>query len=99
MQFQKKYNLRRKEALIELQQMNHVRKSSMETPSTSQPRPNNTNKDVMEKVNSKEESPKKTLEAIREAGGKEVKKVYPPFNFQHEMAKIKIFVPFNELIR
>jgi hypothetical protein len=31
--------------------------------------------------------------------GKEVEKVCPPFNFEHEMAKIKISVPFNELIR
>jgi hypothetical protein len=32
-------------------------------------------------------------------GGKEVEKVCPPFNFDYEMAKIKIFVPFNELIK
>jgi hypothetical protein len=31
--------------------------------------------------------------------GKDVEKVCPPFNFEHEMEKIKIFVPFNELIR
>jgi hypothetical protein len=30
---------------------------------------------------------------------KEVKKVCPLFNFEHEMDKIKIFVPFNKLIR
>jgi hypothetical protein len=37
--------------------------------------------------------------ARREVGGKEVEKVYPPFKFEHEMDKIKIFIPFNELIR
>jgi hypothetical protein len=54
---------------------------------------------VIEKAKSKEEVPKKSLETGREANGKEVEKTYPPFNFEHEMAKIKIFVSFNELIR
>ena len=53
----------------------------------------------MEKEKLKEEVPKKTLEARREAGGKEVEKVCPPFNFEHEMAKIKIFISFNKVIR
>jgi hypothetical protein len=57
------------------------------------------NKDEMKKENSKEEALKKTLEESREVGGKEVEKVCPPFNFEHEMDKIKIFVPFNKLIR
>jgi hypothetical protein len=56
-------------------------------------------KDAMEKEKLKEEASKKTPEASREAGRKEVKKVCPPFNFEHEMDKIKISVPFNELIR
>jgi hypothetical protein len=50
-------------------------------------------------MNSKEEALRKALETSREAHRKEVEKVYPPFNFEHEMAKIKISVPFNELIR
>jgi hypothetical protein len=53
----------------------------------------------MEKAKSKEEGPKKTLDASRKASGKEVDKVCPPFNFEHERAKIKIYVLFNELIR
>jgi hypothetical protein len=56
-------------------------------------------KDATEKSKSKEEVPKKSLETGREASGKEVEKTCSPFNFEHEMAKIKIFVPFNELIR
>jgi hypothetical protein len=52
-----------------------------------------------EKAKSKEEVPKKSPETGRETSGKEVEKTCPPFNFEHEMAKIKIFVPFNELIR
>jgi hypothetical protein len=99
MQFQKKYNLRSKEASTEPQQTNPIRKPLVDTPSTSRPRPDNMTKDAMEKAKSKEEAPKKTLEASREAGGKEVEKVCPPFNFEHEMDKIKISVPFNELIR
>jgi hypothetical protein len=39
------------------------------------------------------------LESSREASGKEVEKACPPFNFEHEMSKIKIYVPFNKLIR
>jgi hypothetical protein len=39
------------------------------------------------------------LEIGREASGNEVEKTCPLFNFEHEMAKIKIFVPFNEIIR
>jgi hypothetical protein len=30
---------------------------------------------------------------------KEVEKSSPPFNFEREMDKIKIFVPFNEIIK
>jgi hypothetical protein len=30
---------------------------------------------------------------------KEVEKIQSPFNFENEMEKIKIFVPFNELIK
>jgi hypothetical protein len=99
MQFQKKYNLRSKDAPAKPQQMNPIRKLLEDTPSTSRPRPDSTTKDMMEKDNSKEEAPKKTLEAHREAGGKEVEKFCLPFNFEQEMAKIKIFVLFNEIIR
>jgi hypothetical protein len=56
-------------------------------------------KDVTEKSKSKADIPKKAPETGREASGKEVEKTCPPFNFEHEMAKIKIFVSFNELIR
>jgi hypothetical protein len=79
MQFQKKYNLGRKEASIEPQQTNPIRKPPVDSMT----------KDVMEKPKSKEEALKKTLETSREAGGKEVEKVCPPFNFEHEMDKLK----------
>jgi hypothetical protein len=70
-----------------------------DTPSTRQPRPKIGAKDAMNKTNSKEEVPKKTPEASQEVGGNEVEKCFPPFNFEHEMDKIKIFVSFNELIK
>jgi hypothetical protein len=54
---------------------------------------------VAEKAKSKEEAPKKAPKASREAGGKEVENACPPFNFEHEVDKITIFVPFNELVR
>jgi hypothetical protein len=68
-------------------------------PSTSQPRPDNVAKDATEKAKLKQEFPQKSLEIGRETSGKEVEKICSPFNFEHEMAKIKISVPFNELIR
>jgi hypothetical protein len=71
----------------------------MDTPSTSQPRLYSVTKDAMEKAKSKEEVSKKAPETGGEASGKEVEKTYPPFNFEDEMEKIKIFVPFNQLIR
>jgi hypothetical protein len=52
----------------------------------------------MEKGKSKEEPPKKTPEARKETTIKEVEKTLSPFNFESEMAKIKIYVPFNEII-
>jgi hypothetical protein len=51
------------------------------------------------KEKSKEESLKKAPEVSKETSIKEVDKAPPPFNFENEMAKIKIFVPFNELIK
>jgi hypothetical protein len=54
---------------------------------------------VSEKGNSKEEVPRKAPKTCRETGVKEVEKVSPTFNFENEMAKIKISFPFNELIK
>jgi hypothetical protein len=99
MQFQKQYNLRSKKAPTEPQQTNPIRKPPTDTPSTSCPKPDNPTKDVAEKAKSKEEAPKKAPETSQETHGKEVEKVSPPFNFENEMAKIKISVPFNELIK
>jgi hypothetical protein len=53
----------------------------------------------MQKVKSKEEPPKKIPEARKETVIKEVEKASSAFNFESEMAKIKIFVSFNELIK
>jgi hypothetical protein len=99
MQFQKKYNLWSKDTPVESQQTNPIRKPLVETPSKSRPRLDNVTKEAMEKAKSKEDAPKKAQETGREASEKEVEKVCSPFNFEHEMAKIKIFVLFNEIIR
>ena len=53
----------------------------------------------MEKGKSKEEPLKKAPQARKEMVIKEVEKAQTPFNFESEMDKIKIFVPFNELIK
>jgi hypothetical protein len=52
----------------------------------------------VEKVKKKEETQKKTFEARKETITKEVDKTSSSFNFESEMAKIKISVPFNEYI-
>jgi hypothetical protein len=54
---------------------------------------------VQEKGKQQEEPPKKVPEMQRNVIIKEVEKIQSPFNFENEMAKIKIYVPFNELIK
>jgi hypothetical protein len=71
----------------------------VDAPSTSRPKKDNLTKDVTEKGNSKEEVPKKASKTRRETCIKEVEKVSLPFNFENEMAKIKISIPFNKLIK
>ena len=55
-------------------------------------------KDTVEKGKQKEEPQKKIL-TRREMVTKEVEKSPSSFDFKSEMARIKILVPFNELIR
>jgi hypothetical protein len=43
--------------------------------------------------------PRDVLELRREAIIKEVEKYQPSFSFENEMEKIKIYLPFNEMIR
>jgi hypothetical protein len=99
MQFQKKYNLRSKDVPAKLKQTDSVKKPTIDTPSTSRPRPDNAAQGAAEKAKSKEEVPKTAPKIGRETSEKEVEKTCSPFNFEHEMAKIKIYIPFNELIR
>jgi hypothetical protein len=76
-----------------------VKGPTVDAPSMIQLRLDNTTKDATEKTNSNQEIPKKSPKTGREMSGKEVEKACPPFNFEHEMEKIKISVPLNELIR
>jgi hypothetical protein len=104
MQFQKKYNLRSKKASSRKSHKgasteNPIRKPPADTPSTSRLKQDNLTKDATEKEKSKEEVPRKAPETSWETCIKEVEKVSPPFNFENEMAKIKISIPFNELIK
>jgi hypothetical protein len=78
---------------------NPTREPQVNTPSSSQPKKDSSAKDALEKGKQKEEPPKKVPETKRDAVIKEVEKTQSPFNFESEMEKIKIFVPFNELIR
>jgi hypothetical protein len=54
MQFQKKYNLKRKDAPVEPHQTNPIRKNPVDTPSTSRQKLDNPSKDAAEKTKSKE---------------------------------------------
>jgi hypothetical protein len=56
-------------------------------------------KDVVEKGKQKEESHKKVPETRKEIVTKELGKNSSSFNFESEMDKIKISIPFNELIK
>jgi hypothetical protein len=60
---------------------------------------NSVAKGIVDKGKQKEEPHKKILEARKETVTKEVEKTSSSFNFESEMAKIKIFVPFNKLIK
>ena len=99
MQFQKQYNLRNKKVLANPPKGNPTKESQNKTPSSSQPKKEYVAKDVVDKGNKKEELPNKVPETRKETVNKEVQKTSSSFNFESEMAKIKIFVPFNELIK
>jgi hypothetical protein len=53
----------------------------------------------VEKGKQKEEPPRKVPEPRKETVIKEVEKTSSSVNFESEMKKIKIFVPFNEMIK
>ena len=94
MEFQKQYNLGNKK----------IATSTPKDPRADMPSSRHQenifpNKDASNKGKSKEYAPIYVLEVRREEILKEVEKSQPSFNFENQMEKIKIFVPFNELIR
>jgi hypothetical protein len=97
--FRNNIHLRSKKVPANPPKGNPTRELQINTPSSSQPKKDSSTKDAMEKGKFKEEPPKKIPEARKEAVIKEVEKSPSPFNFESEMAKIKIYVPFNELIK
>jgi hypothetical protein len=99
MHLQKNYNLRSKKAPANIPKANPTRELQINTPSSSQPKKDNSVKDVMEKWKSKEEPPKKIPVERKEMVIKEVEKAPSPLNFENKMDKIKIYVSFNELIK
>jgi hypothetical protein len=66
--------------------------------SSSQPKKDSIAKDVVEKGKHKEQPQKKVPKTRKQTVIKEVEKTSSSFNIESEMAKIKIYVPFNELI-
>jgi hypothetical protein len=106
MQFQRQYNLRNQKVPSNPPKGNPpkgnpTKEAQSNIPSSSQPKKEKDSaaKDVVDKGKQKEEPQKKILEARKETVTKEVEKTSSSFNFESEMAKIKIYVPFNELIK
>jgi len=114
MQLQKQYNLRNQKVPLNPPKGNPpkgnpTKESHGNIPSASQPKKDSTAKDstgkdydakgTVEKGNKKEEPQKKILEARKKTITKEVENTSSYFNFESEMDKIKIDVPFNELIK
>jgi hypothetical protein len=104
MQFQRQYNLRNQKVPANPPKGNPpkgnpTKEAQNNIPSSSQPKKDSAAKDVVDKGKQKEESQKKVPETRKETVTKEVEKTSSSFNFESEMAKIKIYVPFNELIK
>jgi hypothetical protein len=104
MQFQRQYNLRNQKVPANPPKGNPpkgnpTKEAQNNIPSSSQPKKYSPAKDVLDKGKQKEDPQKKILETRKEIVNKEVEKTSSSFNFESEMAKIKIFVPFNELIK
>jgi hypothetical protein len=114
MQFQRKYNLRNKKVPPNPAKGNPTKEAQTNIPSSSHPKNDFDAKDpaakdsatkdyvakgTVDKGKQKEEPHKRILEARKETVTKEVEKTSSSFNFESEMVKIKIFVPFNELIK
>jgi hypothetical protein len=99
MQFQKQYNLQKKKVTANPSKGNPTKEDQNNIPSSSQPKEEYVAKYVVEKGKEKEEPHKKVPEIRKETIIKDVEKTSSSFNFESEMAKIKIFIPFNELIK
>jgi hypothetical protein len=104
MQFQRQYNLRNQKVPPNPPKGNPTKEAQSNIPSTSQPKndyvaKDSTIKGTAEKGKQKEEPQKKLLEVRKETVTKQVEKTSSSFNSESEMAKIKIYIPFNELIK
>jgi hypothetical protein len=94
MEFQKQYNLINKKTTT-----NPPRDPKVDIPSSSNQEKAREKKDTPDKGKQKEDPPRNVPKVRREAIIKEVENVQLPFNFESEIEKIKIYVPFNELIK
>jgi hypothetical protein len=78
---------------------NPTKEAQNSIPSSSHPKRDSATKEVVDKGKQKEESHKKVPGTRKETVIKDIEKTSSSFNFESEMAKINIFVPFNELIK
>jgi hypothetical protein len=92
-EFQKQYNLRNKNVVV------NPNKVQVDQPSTSQKKKDPPRKDMPEKDNPKDDAPKKSQDGKKDVNIKEVEKSQSPFNLESEISKLKVSIPFNELIK
>ena len=94
LEFQKKYNLRNRKVVV------NTEKSQVDQHSSSQMKQDPPRKEAQKKDEYKEDDPlNKIQEEKKESGPKDVDKSKSLFSLENEMSKIKILVPFDELLR
>jgi hypothetical protein len=92
-EFQKQYNLRNINVVV------NPNKVQVDHPSTSQRKKYPPRKDMPEKNNPKDDGPKKAQDGKKDVNNKEVEKSQSTFNLESEISKLKVSIPFNELIK
>jgi hypothetical protein len=92
-EFQKQYNLKNINVVV------NPNKAQDYHPSTNQRKKYPPKKDMLEKNNPNDNGPKKAQDVNKDVNNKEVEKFQSTFNIESEISKLKVSIPFNELIK
>ena len=87
------YNLRNRNIVI------NPNKYPIDQPSTSQPKKYFPKKNMPKVVDPKEDASKGFQERKKDVNTKEIGKIQYSFNIKNEISKIKIYVPFNDVLK